>query len=1003
MPARTRLVSALLVTLAFLAALAAVAAPLGLHGVRTHAIARSVPLRAASLSGEYFDHAVVLLMENHAICDILTTCGGKGPYETSLANGSALATNDTDCVNGSLSNYLCLTAASTFGCGGYSGAPHSNNCTWAAWNSTNLVDRIVAQGLSWQAFMENMPGDCYAADSGLYVVRHNPFVYFGDIATNASRCARVVPAGTNDSAFLAALNVTANGTNLLWLTPNLCDDMHSCSVAVGDAYLRGLVTRILASPLFTTQRSALFVTFDEPTGGLGSPYLYTVWAGPEAKADYTSAAAYNHTALEKTLEVNWGLAPLTADDSGSANMTPFFSPPADFSLTATPSSVAFDAGASATSSVQATPSNKFNGTIALTTSVTPSGVTVSCSPTTIAANGNATCTMSSSTAGSYTVTVTGTSGSLVHRATVAVTVIAPSPALGANFTVAPASPVVGQSVTFNATASGGLPPYTFAWAFGDGATGTGVTVAHAYGTAGTYTATLTAADSGGNTTTATHTVVVSSVAPPPLAADFSFQPSNVSVGASVSFTATVSGGVPPYTYSWSFGDGTSAFGSNVTHAYTTNASFAVSLTVQDSMGSGTTRTRAVSVAAVPPTVSTIPATGIGSDAATLEGNLGSLGGMAQVRVGFWYGTSPTLVGAVNVTSGTLNGTRAFEANISGLASGTTYYAEAWAEGGGFSQGGITSFTTAIGPPPPLTAGFVYAPTAPSEGQTVTFSAVVSGGVPPYTYAWSFGNGAHASGPSVNESFAAGTYNVTLTVNDTSGQRVTAVRSVVVTASPPPGDPRASVAIDGTLGNAGWYTSAATLVFNATDPAGPDVWVRVQLDGGPWANVTSTVVLSDGSHVVRYYAEDGYGAAPQPVQILHVYVDTTPPQLTLQAVRSPATGVVLQVNWTGFDNGSGIADYAASVDKDDFESQGLNLSANFTLPNGMHTITIRATDVAGNSVVENVTVQVDVPGPSPSSATTEMVAVVVFGGALMVGRVAFPKGWHRWTRRILHKK
>jgi acid phosphatase len=170
--------------------------------------------------------------------------------------------------------------------------------------------------------MEDMPSSCSSADSadGKYVVRHNPFVYYANIATNATRCARVVPAGSAGQALLDDLESTTTASNYLWLTPNICNDMHSCPIATGDAYLASLVPKILDSPVFRTQRAALFVTFDE---GYGQP-IYTVWAGPVAKAAYTSSIAYDHYSLLATIEANWNLAPLTVNDRNAASMAEFF-------------------------------------------------------------------------------------------------------------------------------------------------------------------------------------------------------------------------------------------------------------------------------------------------------------------------------------------------------------------------------------------------------------------------------------------------------------------------------------------------------------------------------------------------------------------------------------------------------------------------------------------------------------------------------------------------------
>src|SRR5712692_3219186 len=309
----------LVVLLALLLSAAAVTPRSAVQQARTVGV-----VRPSSASGLNFDYLVIILMENHAICQILTSCGGSATYMTSLANAHGLATHYVDCNAPSLPNYLCLGGASDFGCGGYDGYPHSNTCTNLAWGSKNIVDRLVNGSLTWKAYMEAMPSNCYGSNSGRYFARHDPFVYFSDIVNNATRCARVIPAGTGDSALLNDLGSTATASNYMWLTPDGCNDMHDCSVATGHNYLKNLVPQILNSTLFKTTRAALFITFDEDSGGSGHPNLYTVWAGPVAKTAYTSSAAYNHFSLLATIESNWNLPALTSHDQGAANMNEFF-------------------------------------------------------------------------------------------------------------------------------------------------------------------------------------------------------------------------------------------------------------------------------------------------------------------------------------------------------------------------------------------------------------------------------------------------------------------------------------------------------------------------------------------------------------------------------------------------------------------------------------------------------------------------------------------------------
>ena len=71
------------------------------------------------------------------------------------------------------------------------------------------------------------------------------------------------------------------------------------------------------------------------------------------------------------------------------------------------------------------------------------------------------------------------------------------------------SAVVGQAITFHATASDSWsPPVDFAWSFGDGGTATGETVTHTFGSQGTFTVSVTASDQAGNTASANTTVTV---------------------------------------------------------------------------------------------------------------------------------------------------------------------------------------------------------------------------------------------------------------------------------------------------------------------------------------------------------------------------------------------------------------------------------------------------------------------------------------------------------------
>jgi hypothetical protein len=99
----------------------------------------------------------------------------------------------------------------------------------------------------------------------------------------------------------------------------------------------------------------------------------------------------------------------------------------DFSISASPTAVSIAQGLSGSSSITTAISGSFNNAISLSATGAPAGTTVSFSPTSIAAPGNGSSTMtitvgSTTATGSYTITATGTGGSTSHNATVSLTV-----------------------------------------------------------------------------------------------------------------------------------------------------------------------------------------------------------------------------------------------------------------------------------------------------------------------------------------------------------------------------------------------------------------------------------------------------------------------------------------------------------------------------------------------------------------------------------------------------
>jgi PKD repeat protein len=174
--------------------------------------------------------------------------------------------------------------------------------------------------------------------------------------------------------------------------------------------------------------------------------------------------------------------------------------------------------------------------------------------------------------------------------------------LSASTTATPTSGNAPLTVSFTGNAGGGTAPYTYRWNFGDGsATSTAQNPSHTYNTAGTYTATLTVTDgaSPAHTTTSSVTVTVAAIGSA-LSATASGNPTSGQVPLNVAFSANATGGTPPYSYSWNFGDGSAlSTTQNPSHSYSTAGSYTATVTITDSSNPVKTATATVAVSAAP--------------------------------------------------------------------------------------------------------------------------------------------------------------------------------------------------------------------------------------------------------------------------------------------------------------------------------------------------------------------------------------------------------------------
>jgi phospholipase C len=233
------------------------------------------------------DHVVIVIMENHAYGEIIGS--SSAPYINSLAGTGALFSQSFAVTHPSQPNYLALYSGSTQTITSDS-CPHS-------FSAANLGQRLIAAGRSFVGYSESMPSDGYTGcTSGRYARKHNPWVNFS-----------TVPAASN-LRFSRFPTAFASLPTVSFVIPNLCNDMHDCSVATGDAWLRTNLDGYVQWA--RTHNSMLVLTFDEDDSSAGNR-IATVFAGQPVKAGSYSEHITHYNVLRTVLDM-YGLACLAS-------------------------------------------------------------------------------------------------------------------------------------------------------------------------------------------------------------------------------------------------------------------------------------------------------------------------------------------------------------------------------------------------------------------------------------------------------------------------------------------------------------------------------------------------------------------------------------------------------------------------------------------------------------------------------------------------------------------
>ncbi len=320
----------------------------------------------------------------------------------------------------------------------------------------------------------------------------------------------------------------------------------------------------------------------------------------------------------------------------------------------------------------------------------------------------------------------------------------------------------GSSVTIACSASFGVGAVTFSYS-GLPAGLVSENLSSIGGTPsvnGTFTITLTVTDAAGESVSASVQLTVN--APP--TATMSYAPGTVDTGQLVQFTVTPGGGEPPYTEHWVFGDGSTGTGLSPEHVYSVAGSYNVAVTVTDAFGNSYTAGTIVNVY-LPPSNVTILA----------SRNIVDAGLAVNLTAESQFGSSP-LSYAWSLGDGSTSSSPSITHSYS--KPGTYVVTLTLKDAAG--QSASASYTILVLPDPHAAINSVP---AVASNTSATFSATVSGGLAPYSYAWNFGNGARSTDATPSHAYASsGIYQVTLNVTDSEGYTTTSYLNVTVTHS-----------------------------------------------------------------------------------------------------------------------------------------------------------------------------------------------------------------------------
>jgi PKD repeat protein len=499
------------------------------------------------------------------------------------------------------------------------------------------------------------------------------------------------------------------------------------------------------------------------------------------------------------------------------------------------------------------------------------------------------------------------------------------------------APLVGVEplvVHFQAAVAGGNGTLGYAWDFGIPVDGTATVPAPVRTfAAGTYDVVLTVTDEDGDTASDTVQLVVDADTVP--APGASAMPMEGIAPLTVAFQCGADGGNPPLAYRWEFGDGTTSSLATPSYTYPRAGAYQAICTVTDADGDAASD--AVPVAVHEDT------------APRVEVRATPTAGLAPLEVQFQSqvaGGNPPLQYAWDFDDGSLLSGVPHPMHVYAPGTFTARLTVTDADG----DQDVADVAISVGDATQPAAEIALDPTSGAAPLLVRFHCEALGGNPPYTYRWTFGDGASSDAPDTEHLYTfTGSFEPRCTVTDAFGQ--TGSQSWWVDVAPLNAEPF----IDVLFVDNGWPDTAPEcaaagqtqmlLTVVAGDADGDPLTYEWRFDEVPpgstaWFNnpgVMNPTFTPDlpGTYVVRVFVRDGRGGqasgtlvvnaeipngvvAVSPVPPLSGVADETFPEPLVARVETscgvPFAGV--PVHWSAFNGNlmtaTGVSDAAGLV-------------------------------------------------------------------------------------------